>query len=140
MILLITVLTTLLAGSGTYYFKFHKKKPDIKELGFGGKNEVDKVPVIEPKLYWEITYKTQIEIVQIDNQVIISDYSLTFKSDTKEHLDPVMLTIDQAYKDGYIRTRKEKDENVTIVPTKDIKRIIYKPRFTMEQKREQHAY
>lgn len=109
----------------------------VEKVSFG-KNESDRTPYIEPKFYYEITYKTQLEVVQNDNQVICSDFNIIILSSTEKHGDPVLEHIDTAYKNGYIRLRGGKEEYYTIIATKDIKKILYRPKFTSEKKREQN--
>ena len=108
------------------------KKNKVKEITFG-KNESDRTPKVEPKIHFQITYKTQLEIIQNDNQVIISDFETTITSDTELHMDPVMEYIDDAYANGYIRCKGGKEEYFTIISIKDIKKILYRPKFTMKR-------
>lgn len=115
-----------------------KKTEDNKQSinAFGGKNESDKTPVIEPTYYYLITYKTELQIVLRDNQVICSDFVHVIISPTEDHDDPVQIFIEESYKNGHMKTRGKKDEFITHIATADIKKILYKPTYTIEKKKD----
>ncbi len=116
---------------------FSKKKDTAvqEKRPMFGKNESDKTPYIEPVYIFEIHYKTELQIVFRDNNLLCSEFKCMVTSDTELHEDPVQKFIDDAYKKGHMKTIDKSNQYVTNIATQDIKKILYKPTFTMEKRK-----
>lgn len=103
------------------------------------------VEYVEPEFlhnYNEYTYKTELQIVFRDNQVLCSDYSVTMNTMyyDEEYLKTngnrfINEHIHDAYKNTHLGTFDKSNKHYTVIPTSEIKKILYKePIISVEYK------
>lgn len=94
------------------------------------------IPTAETKPfeYTEWTYKTELQIVQRNEQIICTDfiYKMNNMLNPSYNLlstkyDPVKIYIDESFNQGIMHTFDKSNKHHTAIATVDIKRILYKP-------------
>ena len=97
--------------------------------------------------YYVYTFKTELQIVMRDNQVICSDYETSYTTYNKSQEverdgnEFIYEYIKNAYKIENLKTFDKSNKHYTIIPTTEIKKILYKePSVSVESKQERNPY
>ena len=105
------------------------------------KREVKQIEV-KDHIYYEYTYRTELQIVQRNQQVICNDFidtgSYSSKPDDKDRLsyDPVVNFINRSFNQSVMHLYDKSNKYYTSIVTSDIVKILYlKPKVTVETKK-----